>query len=51
MRQIFTRKVFARWQASEKLANATLCKAAQEMENDKALQSGVLMEVHCEQDH
>lgn len=105
---IFKRKDFAKWQVGEKLLDAVLCKAVQEMESGlidadlggalykkrvarpgggksggyrtllsariddryvflhgfpksdkanitqgekKALQSGVLLEVHCEQDH
>ena len=79
MTRILKRKDFARWQSSEKLPDALLCKAVQEMESglidadlrgflykkriarqgagksgdalSKALQSGVLLEVHCEQDH
>lgn len=33
MPQIFKRRDFARWQAGEKLSDAALCKAVQEMEN------------------
>ncbi|MBK1613219.1 hypothetical protein CKO44_07000 [Rubrivivax gelatinosus] len=33
MPQIFKRRDFARWQAGEKLTDAALCKAVQEMEN------------------
>lgn len=33
MTRILKRKEFARWQAGEKLADASLCKAVQEMEN------------------
>ena len=32
MMRVLKRKDFARWQASEKLSDATLCKAVQEME-------------------
>jgi len=32
MTRVFKRKDFARWQAGEKLADATLCKAVKEME-------------------
>ncbi len=95
MTRILKRKDFARWQVGEKLPDAALCKAVQEMESglvdadlggflykkrvarpgagksggkalqfagkvflelsvdalSKALRSGVLLEVHCEQDH
>ena len=33
MKRILKRKDFARWQAGEKLSDATLCKAVQEMES------------------
>ena len=32
MTRVLKRKDFARWQASEKLSDAALCKAVQEME-------------------
>ena len=100
MTRVLKRKDFARWQAGEKLPDAALCKAVQEMESglidadlggflykkrvarpgggnsggcrtllsarigsryvflelsaealSKALQSAVLLEVRCEQDH
>lgn len=60
MTHILKRKDFARWQAGEKLPDDEK-KALQfagkvflELSGDalaKALQSGVLLEVHCEQDH
>jgi hypothetical protein len=49
MTHVLKRKSFARWQAGEKLPDPALCKAVEAL--SKALQSGVLLEVHCEQDH
>ena len=60
---VLKRKDFARWQARERLPDTSLCQAVEEMEDglskvfldlpppdlSKAIEAGVLMEVHCAQ--
>lgn len=54
MIRILKRKHFARWQVSEEKALRFAGRLFLDLSGEslvKALQSGVLMEVHCGQDH
>lgn len=61
---VLKRRDFAQWQARKGIPDAFLCKAVSELNGGlvhanlggsdarlRALESGVLLEVHCEQNH